>query len=67
MKMRMNVKTKNGVWKNTLSRKDKKRYIKFYNLTAFRAVSLSNAMDYEDCGIINKFDFSAYYYYLTLR
>ena len=67
IKMRMNVKTKNGVWKNTLSRKDKKRYIKLFNLASFRTQSLSNAIEYEECGIINKFEFGAYYYYLTLR
>jgi len=65
--MRMNVKTKKGIWRNTLSRKQKKRYLKFYNLVSFRAESLSNAVSYEECGIITKFDFGAYYYYLTLR
>jgi hypothetical protein len=57
IKMRTKAKTKQGVWKNTLSRKDKKRYIKLFGVKAFYAVSMSNYIDYEECNIINKFSF----------
>jgi hypothetical protein len=61
IKMRTKVKTTKGVWRNTLSRKDKKRYIKCFGIKAFYAVSLSNYIDYEECNIINKFNFELPY------